>query len=135
VPISEEVRLIELALDLLSEAELSPSERAREAGRLHFQNFATTPYARVLFTLFPRNFRYMMLHAKTVAERVFKGVRFDVHDLGPDRVELVMENADYPIEHFEGLFQEWMRHFDLDGIVHAIKDDGGRYRYQMEWSK
>jgi uncharacterized protein (TIGR02265 family) len=134
VPVADEVRLIELALDLVHDVPLEANERAFEAGRLHFRNFTTTPYARVLFTLFPRNFHFMMLHAKTVAERVFKGVQFRVEDLGPHALLLTMENADYPLEHFQGLFQEWMDFFEVQGSVHATVHPDGRFEYRMEWT-
>jgi uncharacterized protein (TIGR02265 family) len=134
VPIRDEVRLIEHALDLTSGNAFTGKARAFEAGRLHFRNFSTTPWAKVLFTLFPRNFRFMTLHAKTVAERVFSGVRFESEDLGPSMVRVTMHNADYPIEHFRGFFQEWMGFFGYDGIVEAHKLGNRHFQYTMNWT-
>lgn len=133
VPVREEVRLIEHALDLTSPEPVRQGARSFEAGRLHFQNFLTTPWAKLLFTLFPRNLKFMMLHASTVAERVFKGVRFRSEDLGGNSVRLVMENNDYPLEHFQGLFQEWLEHFGLRGIVEAKVTGPLRYEYVLTW--
>ena len=133
VPVRDEVRLIEHALDLTSDAPFIGKARAFEAGRLHFRNFSTTPWAKVLFTLFPRNFRFMTMHAKTVAERVFNGVRFHSEDLGGNTVRVTMENADYPIEHFRGLFQEWMNFFEYDGVVDARTIGPRHFQYTMHW--
>ena len=133
VPVRDEVRLIEHALDLTSRETFTGNARAFEAGRLHFRNFTTTPWAKVLFTLFPRNFRFMTLHAKTVAERVFSGVRFASEDLGEHTVRVTMENADYPIEHFRGLFQEWMTFFGYQGMVDARRLGSQRFEYTMHW--
>lgn len=133
VPVREEVRLIEHALDMTSGRTFTPEERSFEAGALHFRNFTTTPWAKVLFALFPRNFRFMMMHARTVAERVFNGVRIHSEDLGDNAVRVTMDNADYPIEHFRGLFQEWMSFFGIDGIVEARRTNAHQFEYTMRW--
>lgn len=133
VPVRDEVRIIELALDLLRPGDVASEDRAFEAGRLHFRNFTTTPWAKILFRIFPRNYHYMTTHAHVVAERVFKGVEFEPEDLAPNKVRLTMRGADYPIDHFRGLFYEWMRYFDLDGDVTAKETGPGEYVYTMEW--
>lgn len=133
VPVREEVRIIEFALDLLRPGDVAPEARAFEAGRLHFRNFTTTPWAKILFRIFPRNYHYMTTHAHVVAERVFKGIEFESEDLGPQKVRLTMRGADYPIDHFRGLFYEWMRYFDLRGDVAAAEAGPGHYVYTMEW--
>ncbi|MBI2077178.1 MAG: DUF2378 family protein [Euryarchaeota archaeon] len=133
VPIADEVAIIEHALDLTSAVAIPRSRRAYEAGRLHFRNFTTTPWAKVLFGLFPRNLKFMLLHAGTVAERVFKGVTFETHEMGPRSVQILMGNNDYPVEHFRGLFHEWMRYFGLKGEVSAGKTSDGRFEYIATW--
>lgn len=132
VPVREEVRIIEHALDLL-EPGVAPERRAFEAGRLHFRNFTTTPWGRMLFALFPRNLRYMMQHAEGIADKVFRGVRFTTTQLGPNAVRVVMENNDYPIDHFKGLFHEWMLFFGLRGHVIASETAADRYEYVLQW--
>jgi uncharacterized protein (TIGR02265 family) len=135
VPVRDEVRLIETSLDLLSEGQHEPSQRAFEAGRLHFRNFSTTPWAKVLFTVFPRNFKYMIMHASTVAQRVFKGVRFESTELSDRAVRVVMSNNDYPLDHFRGLFQEWMEYFGLTGTTVAEALEDGQYAYTASWEE
>lgn len=133
VPVRDEVRLIEHALDVLNGHSLAGRERAYEAGRLHFRDFTTTPWAKMVFGVFPRNFRYMMLHCSGIAEMVFRGVDFESEALGPKTVRVAMENADYPLEHFQGLFHEWMEYFGLTGTVDAKETAPGRYEYTMKW--
>lgn len=135
VPVRDEVRIIELALDLLRPGDVPPEDRAYEAGRLHFRNFTTTPWAKILFRIFPRNYHYMIMHARVVAERVFKGITIQSEELAPTKVQVQMENADYPIDHFRGLFHEWMRYFDLQGRVTAEQAAPGTYIYTMEWEE
>lgn len=132
VPVHDEVRIIEQALDLLH-PETPPAARAYEAGRLHFRNFSTTPWAKILFTVFPRNYRFMLLHCKTVAERVFKGVEVDATETGPCRVLVVMANADYPLDHFKGFFHEWMHYFGLAGNVEGRELGPGIHEYDAHW--
>ena len=133
VPVREEVRLIELANDILRGAEVPAHERAYEGGRLHFRNFKRTPLARMTFAVFPRNFRYLMLHSPAIAERVFKGVRFQARPLGESGVEVVMRNNDYPLDHFRGLFQEWMEDFGYRGRVEGRETAPGEFTYTMRW--
>lgn len=132
VPVRDEVRLIEHALDLMRPG-MPAHDRAFEAGRLHFRNFSTTPWAKILFTIFPRNYKFMLLHAKTIAERVFKGVQLDASETGKNRVLVVMANADYPVDHFRGLFQEWMEYFGLQGRVEGRELGPGIFEYDCHW--
>src|SRR5258708_277578 len=108
VPVAEEVKIIELALGIMADQPIPPEERAYEAGRLHFRNFSTTPLGRIIFSMFRRNFKLMMLQSYHVAGHVFQGVKFGSEDLGPTSVRIVMENNDYPLDHFRGLFYEWL---------------------------
>ena len=133
VPVRDEVRLIEAANDILSEAPIAPEARAFEGGRLHFRNFKGTPIARMMFAIFPRNYRYLIMHTPTIAERVFKGVKFEARDLGPKCIQVVMDNNDYPLDHFRGLFQEWMDDFGYDGVVEAEQSGESQYTYTMRW--
>ncbi|GEM_PF-1039773 len=134
VPIRDEVRLIEAANDILSEAPVPPEARAFEGGRLHFRNFKGTPIARMMFAIFPRNYRYLILHTPSIAERVFKGVGFEARETGPREIEVVMENNDYPLDHFRGLFQEWMDDFGYRGLVEGRQSGPARYTYVMRWT-
>ena len=134
VPIREEVRLIEAANDILREAPLPERERAFEGGRLHFRNFKGTPIARMMFAVFPRNYRYLILHTPSIAQRVFKGVAFEAREVGPRALEVVMGNNDYPLDHFRGLFQEWMDDFGYHGVVEGHESGPAQYTYLMRWT-
>lgn len=133
VPIRTEVEVIEIANDILSDRPIAPAQRAYEGGRLHFRNFKGTPIAKLMFAIFPRNFRYLMMHCSTIAERVFKGVRFESREISPREVVVTMDNADYPIDHFRGLFHAWMEDFGLRGEVTARALTPRRFEYTMTW--
>jgi len=132
VPVREEVRLLECIVQVLH-PDVPAAERSFEAGRLHFRNFEGTPWARLLFGIFPRSFRFMVLHAGSIAERVFEGVRFEAEELGPDTMRVVMENGDYPMEHFRGLFHQWMESFGLTGTIVAQQTAPRRHEYVLQW--
>lgn len=134
VPVREEVRLIECSLDILTGGTVKPEERSFEAGRLHFRNFSGTPFGRIIFSQFKNNFKLMMINSPSIAGHVFKGVRFYSDEVGPKSVKVTMENNDYPIEHFKGLFQEWMDFSGLKGIVEAKETAPNRYEYLMSWN-
>ncbi|MGH2575101.1 MAG: TIGR02265 family protein [Ignavibacteria bacterium] len=131
--VSEEVKIIELALEIMSEKPVPENERSFEAGRLHFRNFTTTPLARIIFSVFRKNYKLMMIQTKNIAGHVFQGVKFYTEDLGPNSVRVVMKNNDYPIEHFKGLFYEWMLFAGYEGTVEAKEIPPGYYEYTMEW--
>jgi uncharacterized protein (TIGR02265 family) len=133
IPVAEEVRLIEAALQVLSPRPIPKKQLPYEAGRLHFQNFSQTSYGRILLNTLPKNFKRLMLNAKYIAQHVFKGVIFTSFDDGPKAVSVIMENNDYPIEHFRGLFAEWMDYFGLKGNVTASRIDNRSYKYRMSW--
>lgn len=133
VLISDEVKIIEICLDLLFEKQFSGRERAYEAGRLHFQNFSTTPLAKIVFSLFKNSFKIVMLNADKIAGHVFSGVRFSTQEISEKSVVVRMENNDYPLEHFQGLFSEWMSFTGLTGEVAAKETVDGAYEYIMSW--
>ena len=135
VPIRTEVEIIEIANDLLRGEPVPHATRSFEGGRLHFRNFKGTPLARLTFAIFPRNFRYLMMHCSTIAERVFKGVRFQSVELSKRHVVVTMDNADYPIDHFRGLFHEWMHDFGCRGEVTARVLAPRRFEYDLRWEE
>lgn len=133
VPVREEVELLEAAMEILHDRPFPKDRLSFEAGRLHFRNFVTTPLAKFLFPLFRRRFKLLMMHSKNIAGHVFQGVRFSSEDLGPKAVRVAMENNDYPIDHFRGLFYEWMSYAGLSGTVDAEETAPGRFEYMMKW--
>jgi hypothetical protein len=133
IPVREEVRIIELTLDIMSAKPIPPSERAFEAGRLHFRNFSTTPLARIIFAVYKPDFKRLMMQASNIAGHVFKGAVFTSQDLGPKGVRVTIVNNDYPIDHFRGLFQEWMEYSGKSGRVEAEASADGAYAYTMRW--
>ena len=136
VPTSVEAELLEHAVELLNPGTpLTSAERAREAGRLHYQNFAATPYGRLLARAMPNDFKQLMLRARFVARHVFRNMQFSSEDLGGPGVAVEMRNSGYPPEHFAGLFEEWMRTFGLaqpSVMLRVQKDD--THRYELRWN-
>ncbi|TND07256.1 MAG: hypothetical protein FD123_3401 [Bacteroidetes bacterium] len=135
VPIREEVRIIEFALDILSEQPVPPGERAFEAGRLHFRNFSTTPVGRLILNMLPRKFKYIMLGIPNIATHVFRNVQFSAKDIGPCAVQITMRNNDYPADHFRGLFFEWMNFWNYPGEVNASVTGPDEYEYVLRWKE
>lgn len=133
VPVREEVRIIEAALQVLSDRPIAPEKLAFEAGRFHFRNFTTTPLAKLIFSVFRKRFKLLMLQSKNIAGHVFEGVKFSSEELGPKAVRVVMENNDYPLAHFQGLFQEWMNYAGHSGVVEARETAPNRFEYTMRW--
>lgn len=133
VPVSLEVRVIEAAVELLVDHPVAADEVAFEAGKLHYRNFKGTPWAKVIFGMFPRDFAFMVRHSPIIAERVFKGVLFEASELGPRTLKLSMDNADYPLDHFKGFFQEWMTDYGLQGNCVGQAVTPRHFDYVMTW--
>ncbi len=134
VPVMEEVKIIECALEVISDTPIPPEDLAFQAGRLHFTNFTTTPLARIVFTLFRKDFKLTMLRAQHIAGHVFRGVNFATEDLGTNAIRIVMDNNNYPLDHFRGLFYEWVHFAGLKGTVEATEVKPGRFEYTIRWS-
>lgn len=132
IPVSEEVKIIEYALDILADQPVPEPDRAFEAGKLHFRNFSTTPLARIIFSMFRKDFKLMMLQSYSIAGHVFRGVRFSTEELGPKSIRVVMRNNDYPLDHFRGLFYEWLHFSGNTGTVTAM-GSAERYQYDISW--
>jgi hypothetical protein len=56
-----------------------------------------------------------------------------VEDLADRSVSVVMENNDYPIDHFRGVFYEWLLFREHKGKVEAEELPGNVYRYIISW--
>lgn len=84
--------------------------------------------------LFRSNIRAFFLNANHIAGYVFKGVRFILEERGPGYVRLIMENNDYPIDHFAGFFQAAAKYGGLkEGTVTAEDLGNRRYAYDIRW--
>ncbi|HYF05912.1 MAG TPA: DUF2378 family protein [Patescibacteria group bacterium] len=132
VPIRDEVRLIECALRLLA-ADIPEDKVPYEAGRLHFNNFSTTPLGKLILPFFRNNFKKVVLNTRHVAGHVFRGVTFSTRELSPTHIEVTMTNADYPIEHFTGFFQAWMEYSGIQGTVTTHVTAPGVFAYDIVW--
>jgi len=133
IPIREEVAILECALDILRAPPVPASQRSFEAGKLHFKNFTTTPLARIIFTVFRPNLKLMLMQAQNIAGHVFQGVRFTSSELAPRSVKIVMENNDYPIDHFRGLFSQWVSFSGFTGRVDSREIAPGTFEYIITW--
>lgn len=133
VPVALEVRVIEAAVELLVPGPVDADDVPFEAGRLHYRNFKGTPWAKIIFGMFPRDFSFMILHSPVIAERVFKGVGFQASLVAPRTIKLVMDNADYPLAHFKGFFQAWMEDYGVAGTVVGQAVTPRRFEYVMSW--
>ncbi len=130
IPVREEVKIIECALDILKPG-IPLHMRAYEAGKLHFVNFSGTPLGKLIFSTLPKDFKFMMMHAKYIAQHVFKNVKFTTIGFGESSFKVIMENNDYPIEHFQGFFQAWADFFGQNIKIEARERGQGRFEYTM----
>lgn len=120
VPVGDEVRIIELAYDLLHEGHgLTGAARERAAGRLHFANFSETTLGSALMHSMPhtkQNFRTLLFNMGSIARSVFKHSEFRAQDTRAG-ICVTMKNSGYPPEHFQGFFEAWMEHWGLPAKV------------------
>jgi uncharacterized protein (TIGR02265 family) len=133
VPIREEVKLLECAVQILSDCPIPKENISYEAGRLHFKDFSSTPLGKLVLPFFKNNYKMILLRAKYLGGHVFRGVTFLSDELGPNAVQLTMSNADYPIDHFRGLFEAWMEYCGLCGTIQAIEPMERVHQYVISW--
>ena len=135
VLLREEVAIIEHCLDILMEDSVPSEKRAFEAGKLHFENFSHTELGGLILPLFGTNVRAFFMNANHIAGHVFKGVRFISEERGPGDIRIIMENNDYPLDHFAGFFHGVLKYGGLTGTVTAEDLGEGRYAYDIRWKK
>jgi uncharacterized protein (TIGR02265 family) len=134
VPIADEVAILGHIVDMTTSRHLAPHERELEAGRLHFRNFATTPLWAITDSIYGGNQKKILMHSQYIAGYVFQDVTFVSEDTGPTSVKITMYNNDYPLEHFQGFFEEWLLAARLIGTVQAAAHGRGRFEYAISWS-
>lgn len=135
VPIKEEAEILEHIVDIMSQRRLEAREREREAGRLHFRNFATTPLWSLTEQVFGSRPKFLLMQSSKIAGYVFQDVEFASEDLGGNHVKITMFNNDYPLAHFEGFFEEWLRQAGCVPQVKAAAHTRGRYEYDISWTE
>jgi hypothetical protein len=135
VPVADEVKILECIVDMNTKKTLPPAERAEEAGRLHFRDFSTTPLWRIVGPVFGRNLKVLFMHSRNIAGHVFQGVKFTADDLGLQKVRITAVNNDYPLEHFKGFFEEWIKTVGFSGRVNAKLQPRGVYEYVISWEE
>src|SRR3990167_5855393 len=119
VPIQEEIEIIKLCLHIISDKKIPEKDFEFEAGRFHFRNFTESPLGKLVFSYIPKNFKQIILHSKNLARHIFKNTNVSILDTGENSLVIKMENNNYPIEHFKGLFFEWMVFYGIHGQVNA----------------
>jgi uncharacterized protein (TIGR02265 family) len=134
VPLSEEIQIIEYVFDIVYPSPgLSSEVRAFEAGRLHFRNFITTPFGKILFTALPKNFKATVLKLPMVIKHIFRNLDFSVTGLSNNKVKIEVSNMNYPPEHFTGLFHEWMLFWKLKGKIDTNIKSNISCEYLIAW--
>ncbi len=136
VSIKDEVAIIEICLDLMSENTIAPKDRAFETGKLHLQNFLGTPFGRIVVAsqpITPNGFKKLFLNARHIARHIFKNTDFTVVDSGKSSIRIVMLNSNYPLDHFKGLFFEWMLFWRLASPEITAEETAGRHEYNLRW--
>jgi hypothetical protein len=134
VPVREEVAIIEHVLDILSGDTIPAGRRAFEAGKLHFDNFSKTELGNLILPLFRSNIRAFLMNANHIAGYVFSGVRFISEERRKGDICIVMENNDYPLDHFAGFFEAVLAYGHLEGEVTAEDLGHHRYSYCIRWN-
>lgn len=133
VPVADEVALLEHIVKMTSARSLTQEQVALEAGRLHFRNFTTTPLWNFLSPFFTLNQKFVLLQSARIATMVFQKVIFSADDLATQIVKITLHHNDYPIEHFQGFFEEWIKEANLNGSVEAYRAGDGRFEYTIAW--
>ena|ERR1051326_7572747 len=134
IPVREEIKIIEHVYDILNENHSDNKNRTFEAGRLHFRNFTTTAFARIIFPLLRKKFKAIMLNSGSIASHVFQGIKFTSEEVSEKEIKIFMQNTDYPIEHFSGLFYEWMQYSGLSEVSVQEKIlEKNFYEYILKW--
>lgn len=133
IPVTEEAALIEASLPLLSDPQISQNLKDFEAGKLHFKNFMSTPFANIIFSVFKSQFKLLMMNAHNIAGHVFNGMNFETKDVGKNSLHMIISNDYYPLDHFRGLFTAWMEYSGLQGTIHAREVSEHVHEYYFEW--
>lgn len=134
VPVADEVKILEYIVDITSPVLLSDRDRELEAGRLHFRNFSTTTLWTLMLQVFGSNLKFLLMQSSKIAGWVFRGIEFVSEDAGEHVVRITVFNNDYPLEHFQGFFEQWLHFSNVKGSVEATADTRGRYEYTITWS-
>jgi uncharacterized protein (TIGR02265 family) len=138
VPIRDEVAILEHSLDLMNQGALTGRERALAAGGLHFTNFTETPLGHFLMTSLPRtagSFRSILHNTPSIARVVFAHTTFRCEEY-EQKLVITISNCDYPLEHFQGFFEEWMRYWGLQESRAAGRAMGeGIVEYRLSFSE
>lgn len=134
IPVRHEIAILEHIVDLSSPEPLSPDERAFQAGKLHFRNFSHTPLGVLVLPFFGNDFKKLALGVAGIAESIFEGISFHGSDTGAQSVRIVMDDTDYPLQHFRGFFAAWIERGNLHGVVEARQEGDRMHVYDISWS-
>ncbi len=132
IAVADEIKIIEAGFDIVTDGTVPPGLRSFEAGRMHFRDFSSTPLAHVLLSVF-KNPKPIFLNSKYVAEHVFQGITFTSSDLGPNKVKIIMQGGVYPLDHFKGLWWEWIHFSGFAPTVEATQLGPETYEYILSW--
>lgn len=128
VPVEDEIKIIDCIVDIL-QGDMPAQKRAYEAGRLHFRNFLRTSVAKFIYAQSKVSPKLVFLMAGKIAAQIFKGLEFQSEGIGKQTVKITIKQNPYPLEHFQGFFQEWLSALGYLGTVTAEQTESAVSEY------
>lgn len=133
VPVSQEVKIIDFTLKELQKPSEGKKDMDFESGRLHFKNFVSTPYGRMLMSVLEKDIKKMLLSAPKFIKHIFKNVSVKSKEIDQKRVKIWFENSGYPLNHMRGVLYEWLVQWGYNGEVKARKISPNILEYIVKW--
>jgi uncharacterized protein (TIGR02265 family) len=132
VPVAEEVKILDYIIEILY-GDMPAPKKAYEGGRLHLRNFLATHVGKLLLLQSRTGLKATLLLAGKVAGLIFKGVVLETEDYGKQTVKITVRYSAYPLEHFQGFFQEWLAVLGYLGTVSVEPPEGEAEIYLIDW--
>lgn len=105
----------------------------RKLGQMNMHYYTESIVGKTIFSLVGKDLKASALKAQKFTDTIASGIQIEFTDLGETKMKAVIRGLPYPIEYYQGIFEESLNYFKKKGTVSAKKTAPEEYVYITEW--
>lgn len=108
-------------------------ENYRKLGRMNMRYYTESIVGKTIFSLVGKDLKSSAQKAQRFIDTIASGIKIELTELGEKEIKAVIYGIPYPIEYYQGIFEESLNYFKKKGTIKAKKSGLDEYTYIAQW--
>lgn len=130
-PIETEMKLHKAIMKVIFGEE--SLDNYRKLGQMNMHYYANSIVGKTIFSLVGKDLKSSALRAQKFINTIASGIKIEFTDLDETKMKTVIQGLPYPIEYYQGIFEESLKYFKKIGTVTTEKTGPDEYTYIADW--